>query len=65
MDTANTLLNENMITVLSGELDSVVSEDGTPYRTEKYCYSNPSNMVASEGLNPRPERRIHLDIMIS
>lgn len=44
-----------MITVVSGELDSVVTEDGTPYKIEKYCYSNPSNMAEAGGQSQEAE----------
>ena len=41
---ANHILFSNDLTVVSGELDSVMDASGMKYTVEKYCYSNPSNM---------------------
>ena len=41
---ANHILFSNDLTVVSGELDSIVDASGMKYTVEKYCYSNPSNM---------------------
>ena len=41
---ANHILFSNDLTVVSGELDSIVDANGVKYTVEKYCYSNPSNM---------------------
>lgn len=47
-DEANTLLRSHSIIVISGELDSVMDKDGVKYTVEKYCYSNPSNMISTD-----------------
>lgn len=48
---ANHILFSNDLTVVSGELDSIMDASGMKYTVEKYCYSNPSNMegAISEG----------------
>lgn len=48
---ANHILFSNDLTLVSGELDSIVDASGMKYTVEKYCYSTPSNMegAATEG----------------
>ena len=51
--------------MISGELDSVVTEDGTSYKIEKYCYSNPSNMAGVGGQSMEAEGKIFYTRLIS